>query len=212
MRYVCRENRPSQLIIIVTLIMALGTGAAQARSVRRWSGGNDYPTTTRRTMGLRDTDKQSVATLSWRDAARHSSSPEAIARVVKSRIQYSPDRYKEDEWRSGRETWERAGGDCEDYAAAVKDLCQKKGFESQIVVVRSKTAKAAHAVTIGECNGRIWVSSNGSYTQHASLSDAKQELARDLGWWSPEVEMFTVKESEEDGSRQYVKMVSNTRW
>jgi hypothetical protein len=119
-------------------------------------------------------------------------------------VRYTRDISKADEWRSGNDTWNRKSGDCEDYAAAVKDLCKEKGFKADIFVVQSKTTGKAHAVTMGKRNGRVWVSSNGSYKEYQSQEDAKQEMAKDLGAWAPEVEVYKV-ESTEKGVHRYMK-------
>jgi len=193
-----------------TLVLTLGV--VRAESTRgRWPHSDRGLRPARiRALELRETGTRPTADLSWADAIRQSSSPEEISNAVGNRVKYSRDRFKEDEWRSGRETWHRGAGDCEDYAATVKDLCTEKKLTAKIVIVHSKTAGKSHAVTMGEVNGRVWVSSNGTYAQYQSLHDAKQEIARDLGWWGPATEMFTVKQSQTDGGRQYVKMGADT--
>jgi predicted transglutaminase-like cysteine proteinase len=208
MLHITSQRRPSHQIIIVVLTIVLGTGAVRAAITRRWSDGGNFTRSSLRTMEYRDTDKHSVSTRSWDDAASQSSSPEEISKAVMSRIEYSSDRFKEDEWRSGKDTWARGAGDCEDYAAAVKELCAEKGYEADLFVVRSKDVGEAHAITMGKRNGRIWVSSNGSYSEHQSIFDAKQELVRDLGWYAPDTEMVKVNQPETDSDRSYMQLTS----
>jgi hypothetical protein len=182
------------MIIIVTLTLRLAPAWAQGIS-SNYGPGYILSNSETRTMGFYESDSATLSTLPWNKAVKNFSSPEDICKAVKRRVQYSRDMFKEDEWRSGRETWEKREGDCEDIAAVVRDLCREKGYKAEIYVIYSKTARAAHAVTIGEHNGVVWVSNNGSYSEHQSLFDAKQEIARDQGWWMPELEM-TKRESD----------------
>lgn len=152
-----------------------------------------------------------VSSQSWDDVARLSSSPKAICAAVQGRVRYTRDMVKEDEWRDGRDTWERGEGDCEDFAAAIKDLCDKKGFKTEIYILKSETARAAHAVTIGEINGSMWISSNGSFEYVQSLDDAKDLIARDLGWHGPDVGMYKVNKSSGNKAYQVIQTADYIR-
>jgi hypothetical protein len=132
---------------------------------------------------------------SWNAVVWQSSSPADVCKAVKARVKYVPDVFPEDEWRGGQDTWDKGEGDCEDYAAAVKDLCAEKGFKSDIYVFRSRTARAAHAVTIGEIEGTMWFSSNGSYEEVKSMDAVKEKLCSDLGWWEPDVKIEMVEKT-----------------
>ena len=212
MAHIAKRGRRALLLITAISVTLQLTPALASRQARGRDLTHRGGTIWSRTMQLRDGDRGRASTMTWKEAAQRSSSPESICSTVKSRVSYSRDTCPEDEWRSGKATWSRGRGDCEDYAAVVKELCREKGFEAQTFVLRSKTAGEAHAVTVGERNGRVWVSSNGSYTVHRSLFDAKQEIARDQGWWAPEVEMFRVEQSTQTpGERRYVKTAGATR-
>ena len=149
----------------------------------------------------RKEEDRGLSNVSWDNASRMCSSPRDICKVVKDRVKYSRDMQKEDEWRGGEDTWNKGKGDCDDYAVAVRDLCEREGFKAVIYVVYSKTARAAHAVTIGERNGTMWLSSNGLYEEVQSLDDAKETLARDLGWWAPDVDVYKAEDSPASGDR-----------
>lgn len=149
---------------------------------------------------------------SWDDASRQVSSPKDACKAVKSRVKYSQDMQREDEWRSGKDTWDRGKGDCEDYAAAVNDLCKEKGFKAEVYVLQPGTTDKAHAVTMGEMDGTLWVSSNGSYEEVKSLHDAKEKIARDLGWWAPDVDVHRVDRSSlAKRESRYVDTATDTR-
>lgn len=156
-------------------------------------------------------ERRNGASQSWEDVAGRDVSPRAIAEVVKERIQYAPDVVKEDEWRSGRETWARRQGDCEDIAAAVKDLSEANGYKAEIYVVQSKTARSAHAVTIGKTGETMWMSSNGSYEVVKSLDDAKEKIARALGWWVPEVTIVKAGSNSRESRRGELVVAADTR-
>ncbi len=129
---------------------------------------------------------------SWEDIVQHFSSPEEMSQAVHDRLTYLPDMIPEDEWRSGRDTWAAGAGDCEDYAAAVKDLSEAIGFNADIYVVESRVGNVAHAVAIGVIDGAMWMSSNGQYQDVQSLSNAKEMVIRDLGWSWDDITIYKV--------------------
>ncbi len=108
--------------------------------------------------------------------------PSLVCREVHARVAYRKDRRQEDEWRSGEETLASGWGDCEDFAAAVRDRCREQGMPSAIYVVRAADLRRSHAVTIGVWGGRMWMSSNGDYREVSSLDHARNLVAADYGW------------------------------
>jgi predicted transglutaminase-like cysteine proteinase len=198
----------AKLMLIAALTVTIGVGAAHAGMLRDRMMKDDrarFPATR-----IRASRPRQNAARSWAQVARESSTPRAVAGAVKRRIKYSRDISKEDEWRSGKDTWDRQEGDCEDFAATVNVLCEKNGIQSQVIVLRSKTARAAHAVTVGNRNGSVWVSSNGGYEEYQSEADAKQAMARELGWHAPEVEVLKVNETETDNGFKSVQVATDT--
>jgi predicted transglutaminase-like cysteine proteinase len=110
-----------------------------------------------------------------------------ICSSVKSRVRYTRDTEPHHKWQSGKATFERRAGDCEDFAACVKELCDEKGIRSDIYVFAATSLGKGHAVTIGSSDGGLWMSSNGSYTRIESLEDAKNRIATSLGWTGHDV-------------------------
>ncbi|MBA4387085.1 MAG: hypothetical protein C0404_03830 [Verrucomicrobia bacterium] len=180
------------LIIIVAAISALATGFAQTNTATL--------SPESQTLETRNVDSGNSSTLSWNGVVRRSTSPRDICRAVKGHVRYSRDMLKEDEWRDGKDTWTKAAGDCDDYAATVQDLCKEKGFKAETYVFESRAAHASHAVTIGGTDGTMWLSSNGSYEEVKSMSDAREKLALELGWWAPDVDVYLVERSSSSDS------------
>jgi len=112
---------------------------------------------------------------------------------VQARVTYRKDVRREDEWRSGQETLASGWGDCEDFAAAVRDRCQERGIPSAIYIVRAADLRKSHAVTIGGWGGRMWMSSNGDYREVRSLGHARDLIASDYGWHGQSV---TIRRAE----------------
>ncbi len=119
-------------------------------------------------------------------------SPQAICTLVRERIRYQAD--KTDEWQTGEQTWERKTGDCEDFAATVRDLCLARGFNAQIVIFHAQDRNSAHAVAFGEWNGITWMSSNGGYEQVHNIATAQERVIREFGWYYDRVAMYRASE------------------
>jgi predicted transglutaminase-like cysteine proteinase len=204
------KTKQQVCVVIVALVMGGASFSAQAATLRSFGHHDDSNFKTSRfgTLELRQGEAWSKFTPSWSATVRQCLSPEDISCAVKSRVKYADDAYDKDEWQCGEDTWDKGTGDCEDYAAAVRDMCVEKGIDAEIYIVRSRTDSKAHAVTVGRWNGRVWVSSNGTYSDYQSMFDAKEDLARDLGWWAPETEMAKVVKSEKNGDHGYAKVAA----
>lgn len=168
-------------LAVATLILSSCTTLAheelnKVRGRAKHSVNVTMPTLTRDRLAVKKNDQ------TWHDAEINVASPKDASTIAAARVTYTPDTSKEDEWRPPQETWQRKEGDCEDFALMVQDLCKNNGIEAEVLIVRSNSARKAHAITAGTVNGSIWVSSNGIYTIYQSMNDAKQALARDLGW------------------------------
>lgn len=131
----------------------------------------------------------------WQDVLRRSDNPSHICAAVRHHITYKPDMETADEWLGGRKTWAAQQGDCEDFAACVKELCAAKGFHADMYVFTSKTQSKSHAATIGHWNGKMWMSSNGSFEYIASLSVAQESVASEMGWQTNDVVFRKVVDS-----------------
>ena len=129
--------------------------------------------------------KNRFSGLTFEDATRLVKSPKEVCMRVRRSIRYRED--LGDTWATGKEAWERAFGDCEDFAACVVDMCRAVGMEAKIEVFYPKGSFEAHAVAMGTWQGKMWMSSNGYYRHVASMGEAKYVVARDLGWRRQEV-------------------------
>jgi transglutaminase-like putative cysteine protease len=85
-------------------------------------------------------------------------------------------------WEDGRETWDRGYGDCKAFAWCVADLCEAKGIECWVSVVRPIGEHNGHAVTMGVWEGKLWMSSNGIYGVYESLDEALKALSTIKGF------------------------------
>lgn len=121
-------------------------------------------------------------------AATH---PQAICEAVRARVRYTPD--EADHWQTGAETWNRKAGDCEDFAATVRELCLVRGFDAQMFIFQSKASNEAHAVVIGKWNGTLWMSSNGDYRVVGSVAEAREIVNRESHW--NDIQLMTYRVS-----------------
>lgn len=182
-------------IVIVTLILVASAVHAQERTGRLSA---ELFRSHAASLAVADgTSGRPSAQQTWDTTARTARDPEAICGAVRSRVKYAADTVPEDEWREGHQTWERRAGDCDDFAVCVDTMCKEKGEASSLYVVASKTTGAAHAVVIGNSNGRMWMSSNGAYENVNSLEDAKDKIARQNGWYTSDVRMREQQKQED---------------
>lgn len=119
---------------------------------------------------------------SWGQVVAAATGPEDICGAVKQRVQYKADRYTGDEWQSGRATWDRREGDCEDIAAAVTTMCREKGMSADIYVLHPRDRRGGHAVAVGTHNGQMWMSSNGAFRQVGSMREVRDKVAESCHW------------------------------
>ncbi len=127
--------------------------------------------------------------LTWEEIETVVDSPKEICAIVRHTVDYKSD--MGDEWTSGKETWEKGHGDCEDFAIAIIELCEKKGIKASMQVFYPKGSMLAHAVVVGEWKGKTWISSNGWFQTVKSMEHAKREIAFEAGWRSKEILVAT---------------------
>ena len=177
------EMKEAKQITTVVAIAALSAATAQARVV---NGGFAS------TFGRAPIAENAT----WNDVrTRVEANPMAICQSVSDRVSYAPDRSHADEWRDGSDTWKRRAGDCEDIAQCVKEICDEKGIPADVYVFGSRTTGRGHAVTVGNWNGRMWMSSNGDYTEVSSISEVRKLVAQRNGWTSQDLETYRVKDT-----------------
>ena len=134
-----------------------------------------------------DTGKQEISwfkktflSLSWSEVTDVVQSPKEIARRVHTQVDYKTDDV--DNMKSGADTWNDKTGDCEDIAECIVEICKAKGFEAWVEVMFEENNGKAHAIAMGKWEGKLWISSNGSYQTVDSKEEAKRIIARDSGW------------------------------
>lgn len=139
--------------------------------------------------------RRTFGTLTWEEAQTVYKTPQDISAAVRQHVAYRED--MGDEWASGKETWDRGFGDCEDFAACVADLCKAAGIVATIQVFSPKGSFEGHAVAMGSWNGRLWISSNGWYETVKSMDDAKAVIAKEQGsgWRHREIVTATSEEA-----------------
>lgn len=194
-------SRSKEVIAGTAVLLAMSTGAVAElplRAIQHWSNEGNVSIKPRRessaarpmTMPARE---------SWNEVvARTLPVPVEVCRQVKDHVAYTPDVRPEDEWRSGRDTFARGGGDCEDIAASVKDLCAEKGIVVEMYIIESKVDNKSHVVAIGTDGADMWMSSNGSFQRISSLNDARERISREFGWWYDQVVMAKVSPRDGD--------------
>lgn len=119
-------------------------------------------------------------TLTWKEVVQTVDNPKEICSVVRHHVRYQRD--NGDEWATGKETWEREYGDCEDIAAAVAELCEKKNISAKIFMLYPEGEDEGHVVVIGQWRGRLWLSSNGWFEYARSESDIVSKVTREMRW------------------------------
>jgi hypothetical protein len=128
--------------------------------------------------------KLAFGSLSWNEVVSVVESPRDICWRVKSHVRVRAE--IGDNWASGRETWEAGHGDCEDFAACVKELCKKKGYQAEAYVFHAvagtKNRFVGHVVVVGKWQGKMWFSSNGSWESVDSFDEITRKVAYEMSW------------------------------
>ncbi len=110
------------------------------------------------------------------ELTRSYGSPREICRMVEKRVSYKTE--KEDKWSPAAETLAAGRGDCEDFAIVIQDVCKANGMDAKVhLYFPSKGGAEGHAVLVGEWNGKMWFSSNGSYEEVRSEDEVKARVA-----------------------------------
>jgi len=114
--------------------------------------------------------------------------PQAICEAVSSRIRYAAD--TTDHWQTSLETWNRHLGDCEDFAATVRDICLARGLDASMYILNAKNKNEAHAIVIGRHNGTFWMSSNGQYQDVRDIKHAQDIVMREQDWNHSDIAVY----------------------
>jgi len=138
----------------------------------------------------------------WQELLAQCNSPKEVCRVVNRFVGYRAEDV--DLWTSPQETWSNGRGDCEDYATLVQRLCRELGVETSVqLFFPSGTGGEGHAIVVGNWNGQMWLSSNGSYEEIGSVEEIRESVARVLSC-DPD-DMWTSKLASADVERLIAK-------
>ena len=117
--------------------------------------------------------------VTWEEARAQCASPMDVCHAVERGVGYKTEEI--DRWAPPRETWTTGRGDCEDFATCVEAFCHELGFEATVrLYFPSDERGDGHAVVTGTWNGRMWMSSIGSYEEVKSLDEVEEAVARVL--------------------------------
>ena len=125
--------------------------------------------------------RRHFGSLTWQEVVDTASNPSDIASAVQRQVRFKADNGP-DAWSTGKETWDRGYGDCEDIAATIGDLCREKGWESWTQVFGLKGMFVGHAVAMGRWNGKLWLANGSSHTTVDSMEEAQRCVAWQMGW------------------------------
>ncbi len=114
----------------------------------------------------------------WSTVAKAYETPREICRMIERSVRYTEE--KADQWSSPQDTWARGRGDCEDFAISIQELCRLSGLPARVHLYFPAGGREGHAVLVGEWNGKIWFSSNGSYEEVKSEDEVRARVARML--------------------------------
>lgn len=121
--------------------------------------------------------------LSYDEVLELSDSPKDLARHGMSRVVYKAEPSgAPDEWLTGRETWDRRGGDCEDLAALMVSFCHSKGFHAEQRFYINERLKVGHSVAVGEFGGRWWLCDNTRFWWIKGEQEVVKSVARSCRW------------------------------
>lgn len=116
----------------------------------------------------------------WSEVLEQCKTPQDVCNLVSRFVGYRTEEI--DHWSSARETWEHGRGDCEDFAVCIGEFCHELGFSVTVnLYFPSGLRGDGHAVAVGTWNGQMWMSSNGSYKEVASIDEVKETIAQMYG-------------------------------
>jgi predicted transglutaminase-like cysteine proteinase len=179
----------TRIALIAALLLGSASMAnAQSVAAATQSEASISPSWAKRTFGSMD----------WTEAAQSYATPREICRLVEKNVRYKTE--KVDQWATAEETWTRRFGDCEDMAVLIQELAQVSGMQSKVHLYFPPTAgKEGHAVLVGEWNGKVWFSSNGSYEEVKSEDEVRKRVAKMLS--AKADKLWVMKLSERDVAR-----------
>ena len=124
--------------------------------------------------------KRTFKTLTWDEVSQKVNTPKEICSSVRHHVAYRAD--QGDDWASGKETWDRGYGDCEDYAAAIAEICKNKDIETLTFMIYPESEDTGHVVVVGLWKNKLWFSSNGWFEHAKNGADIKRKVAHQMRW------------------------------
>lgn len=157
--------------------------------------------------------KLAFGSLSWDEVVSVVESPRDICWRVKSHVHLRAE--IGDNWASGKETWESGHGDCEDFAACVKELCTKKGYQAEAYVFHAvkgtKNRFVGHVVIVGKWDGKMWFSRNGSWETVDSFEEVTQRVASEMSWKPEDTRSATLSDTVKQNGLSSGRQVAQNR-
>ena len=136
--------------------------------------------------------KRVFGKLSWEQVCSEVKNPRNASLLVRRNVKYRED--LDDIWETGKNTWERGFGDCEDMAQSVLELCHTNNIKASIMIMVPDTGFEAHAIVIGTTESGHWYSSNGWYGETKSIEEAVKEISKQIGWRRKTVNLISKSE------------------
>ena len=172
--------------------------AAAARAVSQTPAATPLQTAVwQPTLPKRNWFKRFFFKPTWEQALAECATPKDVCRMVEKHVGYREQAL--DQWTPGRKVWDRGYGTCQHFAVLIQQICRERGFETSIHLYYPLAMNApGHAVVVGECNGRIWVSSNGDYSEVKSRDEVTKQVAQFLFLAPERVISVPVADSEVD--------------
>lgn len=137
----------------------------------------------------------------WSAVAHAYDTPREICRMIERSIRYTTE--KADQWSPSQDTWSRGRGDCEDFAICIQELCRLSGLPARVQLYFPAGGREGHAVLVGEWNGKMWFSSNGSYEEVKSEEEVRARVARMLS--CKEKNLWVMRLSQTDVEKYLAK-------
>ncbi len=130
--------------------------------------------------------------------------PKKISRYMKDHFKYYPDPWGEDIWQTPKETFDRKGGDCEDYAIFALYCLRKHGWtydafdrvkdrSAAVLGITWYGIEAGHAVLVYMKGGKYYLIHAGLIPSEGPFSDLESlinKVAQRLFFFSPEWESY----------------------
>lgn len=181
----CTANRPgiAAVAVVLTLMACLSPAGETASSARVEPGEHRTASTH----------------LTWNGVSSIVNCPRDICSQVRLHLRSMIE--APDHWASPRQIWERGYADNSDFAACVKELCDRKGFQAGVYVFYAEDGEdrfIAQVAVMGSWNGELWVSINGSWDEAQFFDGIRSRVASLMNWQLRDTRVITLVDMAED--------------